>query len=157
MTAQGTAVLGAQLFLRGMSGDHLAVLAAASQHVAFGAGRRLFEEGQTADRFWLIDAGQVRIDMIVPGDGRVTIETLGRGDFLGLSWLLPPFQWRSGAMATQATEAFEFAAPDVRAACDADPVLGAEFNRRLSGVLARRLHATQTRLIDANARSSAAG
>jgi CRP/FNR family transcriptional regulator, cyclic AMP receptor protein len=54
------ATLGAQPFLRGMTDDHLAKLAALCEHVAVPARQRLFDEGATADRFWLIDAGQVR-------------------------------------------------------------------------------------------------
>jgi len=87
---QGTSVLGAQPFLRGLPGHHLAKLAAVCQHVAVPSGRRLFDEDARADRFWLIDAGQVVIDTTVPGQGRLIIETLGRGDVTGVSWLLPP-------------------------------------------------------------------
>ena len=85
-----TAVLGAQPFLRGMADEHLATLAALCRHVAVPTRQRLFEEGTRADRFWLIDAGQVTIDTTVPGRGRLIITTLGRGDVMGVAWLLPP-------------------------------------------------------------------
>jgi CRP/FNR family transcriptional regulator, cyclic AMP receptor protein len=150
MTMQDAAVLGAQQFLRGMREDHIAALAAASSHVTIPAGSRLFDEGGTADRFWLIDAGRIMVDVMVPGNGRLIIETLGRGDILGLSWLTPPHQWRFGAVTRQPTEAFEFDARAVRTACDADPVLGYELGRRLSAVLVRRLQATRARLVDAS-------
>jgi CRP/FNR family transcriptional regulator, cyclic AMP receptor protein len=155
MTMQDMAVLGAQRFLRGLPGGHLSSLAAACTHVAVPAGRRLFDEGQTASRFWLIDAGQVTLDVTVPGHGRVIIETLGRGDLVGLSWLQPPYQWRFGALATQPTEAFEFDARAVRAACDEDPSLGYELSRRLSAVIARRLQATRARLLEMSVRADA--
>ena len=92
------------------------------------------------------------LDAIVPGDGRVIIETLGRGDVIGLSWMLPPYQWRFGAVATQPTQAFVFDARAVRAACDADPLLGYELSRRFSAVVVHRLQATRARLIEACAR-----
>jgi CRP/FNR family transcriptional regulator, cyclic AMP receptor protein len=156
MTSQDIAVLGAQQFLRGMPGGHLASLAAACTHITVPAGQRLFDEGHTASRFWLIDAGQVTLDMTVPGYGRVIIETLGRGDLLGLSWLQPPYQWRLRATATQPTQAFEFDARAVRAACDEDAALGYEFTRRLSAVIARRLQATRARLLEMSVRADAA-
>jgi CRP/FNR family transcriptional regulator, cyclic AMP receptor protein len=84
----------------------------------------------------------------------VIIETLGRGDVIGLSWMLAPYQWRFGAVATQPTQAFVFDAPAVRAACDADPLLGYELSRRFSAVVVHRLQATRARLIDACARLS---
>jgi len=113
------------------------------------AGRRLFEEGAAADRFWIIDAGRVTLDASVSGRGRVVIETLGRSDVVGLSWMQPPYQWRLGAVATQPTQAFAFDARAVRKACDTDPVLGYELSRRFSAVVVRRLQATRARLIDA--------
>jgi CRP/FNR family cyclic AMP-dependent transcriptional regulator len=145
------AVLGAQPFLRGMPDGHLAKLAALCEHVAVPTRQRLFEEGTTAGRFWLIDAGQVTIDTIVPGRGRLTIEVLGRGDVLGLAWLTPPFQWRFGAVASQPMQAFQFDARAVRAACDEDPALGYELSKRVSGLLVRRLAAIHTRLLEASA------
>jgi CRP/FNR family transcriptional regulator, cyclic AMP receptor protein len=147
MSEQETSVLAAQPFLRGMPPAQLRELAGLCEHVTVPAGRRLFEEGSTADRFWIIDAGQVTLDASVPGRGRVIIETLGRSDVVGLSWMHPPYQWRFGAVATQRAQAFAFDARAVRKACDSDPVLGYEVSRRFSAVVVRRLQATRTRLL----------
>jgi CRP/FNR family transcriptional regulator, cyclic AMP receptor protein len=155
MTAN-KAILGAQPFLRGMADEHLARLAALCQHIALPARQRLFEQGATADRFWLIDAGQVTIDTTVPGQGRLIIASLGRGDVLGLAWMMPPYQWRFGAVTAQPTQAYEFDARAVRAACDEDPSLGYELGRRVSGVLVRRLEAIHDRLLVASARAESA-
>jgi CRP/FNR family transcriptional regulator, cyclic AMP receptor protein len=149
MAEQETSVLAAEPFLRGMPPAQLRALAGLCEHVAVAAGRRLFEEGAAADRFWIIDAGQVTLDATVPGRGRVVIETLGRNDVIGLSWMQPPYQWRFGAVATQPTQAFAFDARAVREACDDDPVLGYELSQRFSAVVVRRLQATRARLIDA--------
>jgi CRP/FNR family transcriptional regulator, cyclic AMP receptor protein len=154
MTSQQISVLGAQPFLRGMPSAQLAELAELCEHVSIPSRQRLFDEGSRADRFWVIDAGQVTLDASVPGQGRVIIETLGRSDVIGLSWMLPPYQWRFGAVATQPTQAFVFDAPAVRAACDADPLLGYELSRRFSAVVVRRLQATRAQLIEACARLS---
>jgi CRP/FNR family transcriptional regulator, cyclic AMP receptor protein len=150
------AILGAQPFLRGMADGHLTKLAALCQHIAMPARQRLFEQGATADRFWLIDAGQVAIDTTVPGQGRLIIASLGRGDVIGLAWMMPPYQWRFGAVTMQPTQAYEFDAPAVRAACDEDPGLGYELGRRVSGVLVRRLEAIHDRLLEASARAEPA-
>jgi CRP-like cAMP-binding protein len=156
MTRQQTSVLGAQPFLRGMPSAQLAVLAELCEHVTIPSRERLFDEGCQADRCWIIDAGRVALDASVPGQGRVIIETLGRGDVIGLSGMLPPYQWRFGAVATQPTQAFVFDARAVRAACDTDPVLGYELSRRFSAVVVNRLQATRARLIEACARPPSA-
>ncbi|HEU5416348.1 MAG TPA: cyclic nucleotide-binding domain-containing protein [Streptosporangiaceae bacterium] len=149
MTVQDLSQLRSQPFLRGMPPDQLAELASLSRHVIFPAGERLFEEGGTADTFWIIDAGQVTLDASVPGRGRVTIERLGRNDVVGLSWLTPPYQWRYGAVTASGVQAFAFDARAVRAACAADPVLGAEIYRRFCAAVVHRLQVTRARLLDA--------
>jgi CRP/FNR family cyclic AMP-dependent transcriptional regulator len=151
MTTQDQSVLGAQPFLRGLSDEQLARLSMLCQHVAVPSRQRLFEEGTTADRFWLIDAGQVTLDATVPGEGRLIIGALGRGDVLGLSWLAAPYQWRFGAITTQPMQGFEFEARAVRAACERDPALGYELCRRFTAAVVRRLQTTRARLLEAHA------
>jgi hypothetical protein len=65
MTKQQISVLGAQPFLRGMPFAQLAELAELAElceHVSISSRQRLFDEGSRADRFWLIDAGQVTLE-----------------------------------------------------------------------------------------------
>ena len=149
------AVLATHPFLNGMSADHLAVLAEAARDVSFPARYRLFDDGGNATRFWLIQCGHVSLDLHVPGEGPVVIETIGMGQLLGWSWLFPPYKWAFGAVAVAPVEAFEFEAPAVRAFCSADPALGYEFHQRVSRVLAKRLQATRIRLIARSGHSSA--
>ena len=89
--------------------------------------------------------------MDVPGRGRMIVETLGRGDMVGLSWFLPPCQWQFGALAIQPTEAFEFDAAAVLRCCDEHPVFGYESTRRVLGVVLHRLQVTRAKLLEASA------
>lgn len=148
------AVLAAHPFLHGVSPDHLAVLADAACDVAFPAKHRLFEDGGSATRFWLIQSGSVALDLHVPGQGRMKIETIGLGELLGWSWLFPPFKWAFGAVAASPVEAFEFDARAVRACCASDPALGYELTQRLARVVASRLQATRVRLIALSSQSA---
>jgi CRP/FNR family transcriptional regulator, cyclic AMP receptor protein len=146
-SASGPALAGHQ-FTHGMAEDHIAALAGVASHVRLPARHRLFDEGGTADRFWLIQAGQVALDMNVPGRGMVVIETLGMGDVVGWSWLYSPFQWKLGAVTTRPTQAFEVDGRAVREMCAADPGLGFELTRQLLAVVVHRLQVTRTRLLD---------
>lgn len=139
--------LAAQPFFRGMPPGQLGTLAAAASDVMFPAGRRIFEDGGYAARFWLIESGYVNLDMLVPGEGPVIIDTIGIGQLLGVSWLFPPYRWAFGAICVGPVEAIEFDAPAVRESCAADPAFGLEFGHRLIRVLAARLQSTRTRLI----------
>ncbi len=155
MTEVNAAALAAHPFLRGMSEDQLSFLAGAARDVKFPARHRLFDDGGNANRFWLIQSGHVTLDLHVPGEGPVVIETIGMGELLGWSWLFPPYKWAFGAVAATAVEAFEFDAPAVRELCAAYPGLGYEFNQRITRVLAKRLQATRIRLIARSGHSAA--
>ena len=135
-----------------MSRDHLAVLADAASDVTFPARHRLFEDGGRATRFWLIQSGYVSLDLHVPGQGRMRIDTIGMGEVLGWSWLFPPYTWAFGAVAASPVEAFEFDGPALRARCESDPALGYELTQRLARVVAKRLQATRVRLITTTGR-----
>jgi hypothetical protein len=111
MIEVNAAALATHPFLHGMSCDQLSVLAEAARDVTFPARQRLFEDGGNATRFWLIQSGHVSLDLHVPGEGPVVIETIGMGELLGWSWLFPPYKWAFGAVAATAVEAFEFAGP----------------------------------------------
>jgi CRP/FNR family cyclic AMP-dependent transcriptional regulator len=142
-----TSALAATPFLRGVAPDHLDALAATAAVVRFPAGHRIFADGGYADRFWLIRSGHVTLDLLMPGEGPVAIDSIGLGGLLGWSWLFPPYQWAFGAVCAGPVEAFEFDAAAVRSLCAADPSLGHDLTTRLARVLAGRLQSTRIRLI----------
>jgi len=144
------AALAAHPFLHGMSRDHRAALAQAASDVSLPAGHRFFEDGGHATRFWLVQSGHVTVDVHVPGQGRVPIDTIGMGELTGWSWLFPPFTWAFGAVAAGPVEAFEFDARTVRARCASDPAFGYEVTWRVAEVLTKRLKSTRSRLITAS-------
>jgi CRP/FNR family cyclic AMP-dependent transcriptional regulator len=148
-----TAVLAAHPFLRGMPPGQLEALGTTASEVTFDPGQRIFEAGGYAGQFWLIQSGHIALDVRVPGEGIVIVETVGIGDLLGWSWLFPPFSWTFGAVTISPVRAFEFDAAAVRACCAADPALGGEVTRRVACVMARRLTAARTRLLAVSGRA----
>jgi CRP/FNR family transcriptional regulator, cyclic AMP receptor protein len=142
-----SAALAAQPFLRGMPSGDLEKLAAVASDVKFPAGHRIFADGEYGRKFWLIQSGHVTLDMYVPGEGPVVIDSIGMGELLGWSWLFPPYRWAFGAVCVGPVEAFEFDAAEVRDRCAADPEFGYELMQRLIRVLAARLRSTRNRLI----------
>jgi CRP/FNR family transcriptional regulator, cyclic AMP receptor protein len=142
-----TSALAGHPFLHGMAREHLDALAAAASDVRFPARHRIFEDGGTADRFWLIRSGRVAIDLQVPGEGPRVLETIGMGELLGWSWMFPPYRWTFGAVTLSPLETLEFDAKAVRDCCATDPALGHELTQRVAQVLATRLQATRIGLI----------
>ena len=71
--------LGEHAFLRGMTARHLVVLSRASWEAPVRAGHRLFEEGGTAHRFWLLRSGGVALDLHAPDRRGLIVDTLCAG------------------------------------------------------------------------------
>lgn len=153
MSGVTPADLAEHAFLRGMAGRHLAVLARDCWVVPVRQGHRLFAEGDTARRFWLIRSGHIALDVHAPGDRQLIVETLGQGDLVGLSWLVRPYQWQFSATAVEDTMTFEFNADAVRAACESDTDLGYQLLRRVMSAASSRLQATRIRMLDLYAAS----
>ncbi|MEV0321364.1 cyclic nucleotide-binding domain-containing protein [Streptomyces sp. NPDC050658] len=131
-----------------LSAEHRGSLMAVAREVSFPQGLRLFNEGGRADRFWIIRSGSVALDLRVPGRRPAVIETLGSGDLVGWSWLFAPHVWQLGADTETPVRAWEFDAETVRELCRADPAMGAAVARWIGKVLAHRLAAARTRLLD---------
>lgn len=141
----------------GLTGEQVRSLSETGRPVDYPAGERLFAEGDTADRFWLLTRGSVALDLQVPGRGAQVIETLTTGAVLGWSWLAAPYRWQFGALAREPVGAVAFDAGSLRARCDADPVLGYAVLRLFVPVLVDRLQATRLRLLDLYAPAAQAG
>ncbi|MDQ0402323.1 cyclic nucleotide-binding domain-containing protein [Streptomyces sp. NPDC000349] len=132
----------------GLPTEHRERLLRAAREVSFAAGARLFEEGQRADRFWIVRTGSVTLDLRVPGRRPAAIESLGHGELLGWSWHFPPYRWHLGAEAMTPVRAWEFDAEAVRGLCAQDPAFGRAVAVWVGNVVAQRLHAARIRLLD---------
>ena len=148
MNGDPASMLSNHAFVRGMSPGYVERLADAAVEIGVPAGYRFFEEGGPADRFWLVTAGHVALDLHTAQRASLIVETLGAGDVLGLSWLSPPCEWQFGAVAVEPTTAFELDAAAVIALCDSRPEFGYQIVRRMAAVASRRLHATRIRVLD---------
>ncbi|MDR3081795.1 MAG: cyclic nucleotide-binding domain-containing protein [Streptomyces sp.] len=119
-----------------------------AHEVSFEAGTRVFEEGRRADRFWIVRTGTVALDLHVPGRKAAIIDSLGHDELVGWSWHFAPSVWQLGAEAQSPVRAYEFDAVTVRAMCAKDPEFGRAIAIWVGCVLAHRLHAARTRLLD---------
>src|SRR5450755_4224296 len=142
-------------FLLGLSEHHVRLLADCAVRVDFEADQVVFREGETANRFYLIERGEVALESNTAGGKTVAIDTIGDGDLLGWSWLFPPHVWRFTARATKRTTAIFFYGTVLREYCEKDHTLGYELLKRMSEVMTRRLQSTRGRLLETYAPGAA--
>jgi CRP-like cAMP-binding protein len=149
MTQAGlTGAFAGHAFLKGLGERHLMLLASGVKPQTFQAGEYLGREGQEAKAFFLIEAGRVSLGIHTPDRGVVPVQTVGPGDALGWSWLVPPHRWRFDCRATEAVQALAFDAAWLRERCAQDHELGYQLLKHLVGVVAGRLSATRLQLLD---------
>jgi CRP-like cAMP-binding protein len=113
---------------------------------SFDAHQMLFYEGRPANEFYLICKGKVAIETDLLGCESIVIQSLGAGDVLGWSWLLPPYEWHYSARAAEPTEVVALDGKSLRARCEEDHDLGYELMKRFASVIVQRLAATRARL-----------
>jgi len=135
-------------FFSGMTEADLKLIAGCATNARFEAGEYLYREGGAADRFFLLRSGQIAVEVHSPGRDPVTILTVGEGQVLGFSWLMPPYRWVFDARAMQLTRALVFDGACLRNKCDADPRLGYDLLKRVASVMSQRLETATVQLAD---------
>jgi CRP/FNR family transcriptional regulator, cyclic AMP receptor protein len=155
MSAGGTdhaeveARVAAHPFLLGMSEQHIRLLADCALLTRFQPGQRIFEAGQRANRFYLIETGEVGIEASIAERPAVAIDVVKAGDLLGWSWMFPPFVWHFDARALLPTTAIFFYGTVLSEYCEKNSALGYELFKRMSAVMLRRLQAAREKMLGA--------
>ena len=130
-------------FLAGMNREELALLTDCAISVHFEKGQIIFREGEMANRFYLIETGKIVLESSERLGNPVIIDTIGRGDLLGWSWMFPPYTWQFTARAVEPTVAIFFYGTILREYCAKYHSLGYELLKRMSVVMVKRLQAAR--------------
>lgn len=142
-------VLRSHRFCKGVDDDFLMHLAACGPvERAWDAGRAILTSGGPADRLYLVVDGDLSIGLHAPGGPPAVIQTLGAGDVLGWSWLIPPYRWAFDATAVTRVRAVAIDAGRLRSAMVEDASFGYALLSRLLVAVADRLQATRLQLLD---------
>jgi CRP/FNR family transcriptional regulator, cyclic AMP receptor protein len=135
-------------FFKGLEQPYLDLITGCAKNVHFKSNTFIFREGEPADLFFLIRHGKVAIEIASPDRGAIVIQTLGPGDVLGWSWLVPPFRWQLDSRAIEDVRAVAIDGACLRGKCEQDTNFGFELMKRFAQVIIRRLQATRVQLLD---------
>ena len=142
------AVIREHRFFAGLDEDTIQLLAGCARNVVFKPGEYLFHSGEEANEFYLIRQGRVALDVVAPSRSKITFQTVGEGEIVGVSWLLPPYRWMHDARAVDQVRAIGMDGKCLRGKCDADHDVGYAMMSRFLPVLVSRLQATRLQLLD---------
>ena len=134
-------------FLAGMNRSQVALLTDCAMAVHFEKGQIIFREGEMANRFYLIETGKVVLESSERLGNPVIIDTIGRGNLLGWSWMFPPYTWRLTARAVEPTSAIFFYGTILREYCERDCSLGYELFKRMAPVMIKRMQAARRKML----------
>jgi CRP-like cAMP-binding protein len=135
-------------FFADLEAAHTNLLAGCASNVRFPRGAYILREGQEANEFFLVREGCVAVEISAPHRKPIIVDTVGAGEILGWSWLLPPYIWRFDARAVEPTRAIALDGACLRAKCESNHDLGYEVLKRFSQIMNRRLDATRIQLLD---------
>ncbi|MDO8140726.1 MAG: cyclic nucleotide-binding domain-containing protein [Candidatus Brocadiales bacterium] len=135
-------------FFKGIKPHHLENILGCATSVQFDAGQHILREGEEANNFYIIILGKVTLEIFTPDRGPINIQTIGEGDVLGWSWLIPPYHWHYDARAIELTRAIALDGKCLRIKCEDDHDLGYELLKRFTHIITSRLEATRLQLLD---------
>lgn len=141
-------ILAQHPFLKGLEPRYIQLIVGCASNVRFAAGEFIFREGEEANQFYIIRHGKVALEVFAPDRGPLIIDTLGEGEILGWSWLIPPYHWRFDAQAVELTRAIALDGKCLRTKCEEDHDLAYELLKRFTHLVAQRLDVTRLQLLD---------
>ncbi|HEY7626216.1 MAG TPA: cyclic nucleotide-binding domain-containing protein [Ilumatobacteraceae bacterium] len=140
-------LLAEQAVLHDLPAADLDLIAGCARNQYFTPGAFLAREDTDANQFFVIREGKVALEMHSP-TGSLLMETLGRGELVGWSWLFEPYRWVFDVEVVAPTRAIVIDSACLRDKCDADAEFGYRLMKRFARVIADRLQTTRVRLLD---------
>jgi CRP-like cAMP-binding protein len=135
-------------FFKGMKQDNLDLLTGCARNVRFEPGQFVLREGAQANEFYLLRHGKVALEVFAPGRGTIQFQTLGPGEILGWSWLVPPYRWKFDARAVELTRAIALDGKCLREKSETDIQLGYELLKRFTQVMVDHLEAARFQFLN---------
>lgn len=141
-------ILSQHPFFQDIAPQHIHEISEHASSIRFDAGRLIFRQGEPANQFYLISTGLVGLEVFAPERGSISLMTLGAGDVLGWSWLIPPYVWHLDARALEPTEAIVLDGAGLRGQCAFNHELGYQLMRHSVQIIEQRFQAALMQVMD---------
>ncbi len=130
-------------FFTGLTADDIRLLAPFFAPQNWVAGTLVFDQGDFADRLYLVVSGEVTI-RYKPDDGpEMTVTRVHPGGIFGWSSAMGNPAYTSRAICTLDSEVLHIRGADMRMLCDKYPALGCIILERLSAIMTERQRSRQ--------------
>lgn len=140
--------LARQDFFADLAPDGMAILADNASWQEIERDEVLFKHGDLATHFFLLDSGGIVLEIPAITGPSIVIQTLGPGNVLGWSWLIPPYKWNFLARATEPSKVVVFNGKAIREHCERNPEFGYALMKRFAGLMSERLASARTTVME---------
>ncbi len=136
------------VFFGGLSAETRRFLCECTDQIKVAKGQILFNQGETADKFYVLRNGQISIQMPAIMGPSLEIQSLGPDQVLGWSWLISPYRWSFQAKAMEDSELLRFDGKKILAHCEQDPKFGYELLKKFAELMSVRLDAARQKMME---------
>jgi CRP-like cAMP-binding protein len=131
-----------------LGSDALGVLVDHAEEKSVAAGDLLFKQDDTAENIFILIDGAIEVEVPSIMGPALVVQTLGKDDVLGWSWLIPPYRWAFEAKATQDSKVLAFDGRSLLQYCEEHTNFGYELMKRFTALMSERLHAARLKMMD---------
>lgn len=110
------------------------------------SGSVLFEEGASADNFYIVMEGTVDLYASLSNEEEQWVQMIDVGEVIGWSWLVPPYRWAFTAKTRDGAMLMKFDASAIRELCDRDPAFGYGTMKQICSLMLGRLHTIRNQM-----------
>jgi CRP-like cAMP-binding protein len=135
-------------FAQGLSEDHLDTLASCAKFFLCAPGDYLWRQGQKTEVVYLVSSGQVALEIQIPNQGSLEVDSFEGGDFLPWLWLGGEYWRRFDARAMASAEVIELDGKKLRELCDRDHDFGYQLLKRLARATEERLQVARLKIME---------
>jgi CRP/FNR family transcriptional regulator len=143
-----TALRSMELF-HDLDTPHLHKLATIATEIDFPEGEIIYREGEAGKAIYLVQVGEIVIEMALTADNVITLFTIGPGQLFGWSSLFPARRKQARARAQEMTQAIVIDAGQLRHMFRSDHKLELAILNRMNQVIAERVYSARLQLAKA--------
>ena len=122
---------------------HIGLLAGLAMEIRFEPGQFIFKQGDPANRFYLVQEGEVSMEIESLDKRLISFSKVGPGEDVGWPWIFASSYFPATARVIKPTRAIFFYGTILRQQCEEDHQFGYEMMKRVTATATHSLSAFQ--------------
>ena len=128
--------------------EHIKLIVGCASNVVYKPGVHVFKEGDEANTFFLVRQGRIFVETYTERGDAIGIQSVGDGEVLGWSWLIPPYKWHFDARVVEQSRLIAVNGECLRGKFENDHNLGYSMMTKFMEIMTHRLESTRLQLLD---------